>query len=91
MSNLGYLNNEQYIGLAPGCIEEYIIIHETLHTLGFYHEQNRLDRDKYVTIKTENIKPGKERKTLSIGGGSWPWADLETKEKVSKAISRSAN
>merc|ERR550517_446725 len=28
-----------------------------MHTLGFYHEQSRPDRDDYVTVKTDLIKP----------------------------------
>ena len=36
-------------------MEEEHITHEVLHSLGFYHEQNRPDRDQHVRIIEESI------------------------------------
>lgn len=36
------------------------IMHEMIHALGYHHEQSRPDRDDYVTIQWNNMKPGKE-------------------------------
>jgi len=40
------------------CITHSEVLHETMHLLGFVHEHNRMDRDQYVTVLNENIKPG---------------------------------
>ena len=32
-------------------------MHEFIHALGFYHEQSRPDRDKYVKVVKENVNP----------------------------------
>lgn len=62
-SNVGYLNSGmQRLNLEPGdfCFRIGTIIHEFLHTLGFYHMHSATERDDFVTIMWENILPGTE-------------------------------
>ncbi len=41
----------------PKCVKKGIVIHEVLHAAGFFHQQSSADRDEFVEIKWENIKP----------------------------------
>ncbi|XP_055946957.1 zinc metalloproteinase nas-4-like [Argiope bruennichi] len=60
-SMVGRMGGEQKLSLASGgCDQVGIVIHEFMHALGFWHEQSRVDRDNYVTIRWENIQPGTE-------------------------------
>ena len=55
-SNVGMLGGPQLIYLSRGC-QSREVLHELMHTLGFFHEQNREDRDDYVEIFWDNIAP----------------------------------
>ena len=57
-SPVGYYNRANRISLASGCWYKGIVMHEIAHSLGFYHEQSRPDRDQYVTINWGNISSG---------------------------------
>nr|XP_046228167.1 low choriolytic enzyme-like [Scatophagus argus] len=55
-SLLGHTGDKQVLSLQRfGCTQHGIIQHELLHSLGFYHEHTRSDRDQYVRINWDNI------------------------------------
>ena len=47
------MNN--YVALSEECPSA---LHELIHSLGFFHEFTRPDRDKYIQIVEDNIKKG---------------------------------
>lgn len=57
-SSVGKQSDGQILSLGPGCDHKAVIEHELLHALGFYHEQSRTDRDDYVNIWLDQVKPG---------------------------------
>lgn len=59
-SSVGRIGGKQSLNLqSGGCTRIGTIEHEMMHALGFLHEQNRYDRDDFVRIVSQNIKPGK--------------------------------
>ena len=48
---------KDYVYLDEGTIhQEYHVVHEFLHALGFEHEHQQCDAKKYLTIKYWNIE-----------------------------------
>ena len=54
-SYAGRIGGKQEIFLVPQCGGREIL-HEWMHTIGFFHEQNREDRDQYLKIIWDNIE-----------------------------------
>lgn len=54
-SMIGMQRGKQDVSLGRGCETKGVTIHEIMHALGFFHEQSRRDRDKFVTIHWRNI------------------------------------
>ena len=46
--------------IGYGCVSMGTVIHEMLHSSGFWHEQSRPDRDDHVRILWSNILTGME-------------------------------
>lgn len=56
-SEVGFQGGVQSMSLGAGCFGPMTILHEFGHALGMQHEQSRSDRDSFVEILQENIKP----------------------------------
>ncbi|CAG7721246.1 unnamed protein product, partial [Allacma fusca] len=56
-ANVGRIGGKQLINLASPCflVGHGTAMHETLHALGFVHEQSRGDRDSFVAIVWDKI------------------------------------
>lgn len=50
-ATMGKRLKAQDLYLNPDCIDQTTIIHELMHSLGFPHEQSRMDRDKFINYR----------------------------------------
>lgn len=61
---MGKQGGKQVLMLSASCgsgqvLSKWEIVHELMHTLGFYHEHQRRDRDEYIEVMLANVQPGK--------------------------------
>jgi hypothetical protein len=56
-SHVGRQGGRQYVKMFDTCMSVGQYAHELGHAVGFGHEHQRPDRDKYVRINWENIDP----------------------------------
>ncbi|CAI5447955.1 unnamed protein product [Caenorhabditis angaria] len=54
-SDVGRAGGRQELSLDNGCLQYDTAIHELMHSVGFYHEHERWDRDEHITILWHNI------------------------------------
>lgn len=61
-SGVGRSGGMQVVSLAPTCLQKGpgIVLHELMHVLGFWHEHARADRDSYIRVNWNEIRPGFE-------------------------------
>lgn len=56
-ATVGMAGGEQFVNLGDGC-GVATTIHELGHTLGLWHTQSRIDRDRHIRVRYENIDRG---------------------------------
>ncbi|XP_055352683.1 hatching enzyme 1.2-like [Paramacrobiotus metropolitanus] len=73
-ARIGYNGGRHVVKLSVECLdpgELGFVQHEVLHALGFFHEHSRSDRDNWVDINYENVKPIKKKEFSKLKFRTW--------------------
>lgn len=68
-SRIGRQGGRQVINFEiPICFRKFgTILHEIMHAIGFFHEQNRYERDNYIQVLYHNIRSDMKQNFAKIG------------------------
>ena len=61
----------QQVNLGPGCDTGTTPLHEIMHALGFWHEQQRGDALDHIDINRENCKMTDSSFNINFNFQSW--------------------
>lgn len=65
-SYVGRQGGRQFMKMYGECLRHAAMVHELGHVIGFNHEQQRPDRDDFITVHLENVDPGKIRLFINL-------------------------
>ena len=56
--HVGHHGYKTQISIGDNCDFQHVMEHEIGHSVGFWHEQSRPDRDNYISVIWENVLDG---------------------------------
>ena len=74
-SSIGRTGSAQVIKISNWC-SWGLVVHEIGHAAGLFHTQSRMDRDKYVTVKWNNIQRSAQRNFLKYRSKGYDGRDI---------------